>query len=65
MFAVSPRPPKGMKAISTASGIVITGISALGRCQRKSMMITEIVTMTSTIEEESVPIARRIRSERS
>jgi len=34
--------------------IVTTGISALGRCQRKSMMMTEIVTITSTIAVVSV-----------
>ncbi len=54
MLAVTPMAWKGMKASSTATGMVTSGMMALGRCQRKSRITSETVTSTSTSVDCSV-----------
>ena len=65
MFEVSPIARIGMNAISTAIGMVTTGMIALGMCHRKIM----ITIATMIISSISVPfrfsMERRISSERS
>ncbi len=48
-----------------AIGIVITGMTALGKSQRKIRMIATTVSTTSISVVDVLEIARRIRSERS
>ena len=47
MLAVMPIIRKGMKESRTATGMVITGMMALGMCQRKRKTTSATVTMTS------------------
>ena len=54
-----------MKAISTAMGMVMAGMSALGGCHRKRNTISTTVRMTSMSVDLRLSMARWIRSERS
>ena len=54
MFADTPNARNGMNEINTATGIVTTGIIALGMCHRNSMMTTTTVIMISTSVELQV-----------
>ena len=65
MLAVMPSIRNGMNDTSTATGIVMTGISALGTCQRNSSTMKTTVRMTSISVSVTLSIARRISSERS
>ena len=65
MLALTPSQRKGMKAMSTATGIVIMGMRALGMWRRKSRMTRATVTITSTRVVFRVAMARRMRVERS
>ena len=65
MFAVIPRCRNGMNEMRTATGIVMTGMSALGTCQRNSRMTKTTVRMTSTSVYLRLSMARSISSERS
>ena len=47
MLAVTPIRRNGMNAISTAMGMVIAGIRALGGCHRKMNTTSTTVRMTS------------------
>ena len=60
-----PRHSEGNEGRRTATGIVITGIMELGRCQRKISTISETVSSTSISVDFRLSIERRIRSERS
>ena len=65
MFAVTPIMRKGRNEISTAIGMVSIGIRALGMCIRKTSTTSDTVAITSISVDFRLPIARRIRSERS
>ena len=65
MLAVTPIILNGMKEISTATGMVITGMMALGKCHRKIRITRETVISTSTRVDFMLPMARWIKSERS
>ena len=65
MSAVSPVMRKGMKASRMATGSVMTGMTALGMCQRKMKTTTETVTRTSMMVDVRLSIAPRISPERS
>ena len=65
MLAVMPRARKGTNEMRTETGMVMTGMSALGRCQRKRMMMRTTVTMTPMRVEVSVSMERWMSSERS
>ena len=54
-----------MKDRSTATGMVTSGMTALGRCQRKSRITSETVTSTSTRVDWRVSIERWMSSDRS
>ena len=65
MFADIPNARNGMNATSTATGMVMSGMSALGRCLRKSSTTNATVSTTSTSVSLTLSIARRISAERS
>ena len=65
MFAVMPSIRNGMNETSTATGMVMTGMSALGTCHRNSRTMKTTVRMTSTSVSVTLSMARRMRSERS
>jgi hypothetical protein len=65
MFAVIPIARNGMNATSTATGIVISGMSALGTCHRNSSTMKDTVSTTSTSVSLTLSIARRMSAERS
>ena len=65
MFAVSPMAWNGMNETRHATGIVITGIAALGTCQRKRRITRTTVTITSIRVVRRLSIERRMRSDRS
>ncbi len=65
MFALIPSARNGMNATSTATGIVMIGMIALGMCSRNSRTMNTTMSTTSTSVSLTLPIARRIRSERS
>ncbi len=65
MFAVMPSIRNGMNEMSTATGMVMMGMSALGTCQRKSRTMKTTVRMTSMSVSVTLSMARRMRSERS
>ena len=57
MLAVIPIMRNGMKASSTAIGMVMMGMIALGKCHRNTMTISETVRITSTTVDFRVAIA--------
>ena len=57
--------PLGTATISTVSGIVTIGITALGGCHKNSSMTTTTVNMISTIVESRLWVTREISSDRS
>ena len=65
IFAVIPIVRNGMNATSTAIGIVMSGMMALGTCDRNSSTTTATVSTTSTSVPLTLSIARRINAERS
>ena len=65
MLAVMPSIRNGMNDTSTATGMVMTGISALGTCHRNSSTMKTTVRMTSMSVSDTLLTARRIRSDRS
>ena len=65
MLAVMPSARNGMNEISTATGIVMIGMIALGTCSRNSRTMKTTVRMTSTSVSETLLMARLISSERS
>ena len=65
MFEVRPISRIGIKAMMMATGIVITGIIALGGCQRKMRITSETITISSIRVLFKFSMERRIRSERS
>ena len=65
MLAVSPSARMGMKASSTAIGMVKIGMSALGRCQRKRRMTPLTMRSSSTSVWRRVSMARSMSVERS
>ncbi len=65
MFAVIPSIRNGMNEMSTATGMVMTGMSALGTCHRKSSTMKTTVRMTSMSVSETLLMALRMRSDRS
>ena len=65
MLAVIPSSRKGMKEMRTATGMVITGMRALGMCQRKRKTTRATVMITSIRVDFRLSMERRIRSERS
>ena len=54
-----------MNATSTATGMVMSGMSALGTCHRNSSTMKTTVSTTSTSVSLTLSIARRISAERS
>ena len=64
-FALSPIACSGMKASATLTGMVTMGTIAEGKCQRKSRMTIETMTISSISLSLTVPMARSISSERS
>jgi len=65
MLALTPIIRKGMKATSTATGMVTSGTIALGMCQRKARITSATVIMISITVSLSVSIDRTMSSERS
>ena len=65
MSAVSPVMRNGMKASRIATGSVMTGMTALGMCQRNRKTTAETVISTSIMVEVRLSIAPRISPERS
>ena len=65
MFAVIPSARNGMNATSTATGMVMSGMSALGTCHRNSSTMKTTASTTSTSVSLTLSIARRISAERS
>jgi len=65
MLMLTPARDSGMNASKMATGIVTTGMTALGKCQRKTKMIRTTVTITSMTVIRALEIERRMRSERS
>ncbi len=58
MLALMPSMRNGMKESSTATGMVMIGMIALGKCHRNSRMISATVTITSRIVRFTLLIAR-------
>ena len=54
MLAVIPMSRKGMKEMRMATGMVISGMRALGMCQRKSRITRATVTSTSMSVDSQV-----------
>ena len=65
MLAVIPIIRKGMKERRMTTGMVMSGMRALGTCQRKRSTTRDTVTSTSTTVDFRLSMERRIRSERS
>ena len=65
ILAVTPISRKGMKAMRTAIGMVITGMRALGMCQRKRTMTRATVIMISIRVDVRLSMERVINSPRS
>ncbi len=65
MLAVTPIIRKGMNEIRTARGMVMMGMTALGKCQRNRSTTSETVIITSTMVHFRLSIARLISSDRS
>ena len=54
-----------MNVTRIATGIVTIGMTALGKCLKKSNMMKTTVTMTSMSVSRAFAMERRISSERS
>ncbi len=65
MFAVMPRARNGTNETSTATGIVMTGMRALGTCHRNSSTTKTTIRMTWTRVSVTLSMARWMSSERS
>ena len=65
MFEVKPAMRMGMNAIRMATGMVTTGMAALGKCHRKIRMISATTISSSISVCLILPIDARISSERS
>ena len=65
MLAEIPMAWKGRNEMSTAMGMVMIGMMALGMCQRNSSTTADTVRITSMMVDFRLPIALRISSERS
>ena len=65
MLAVMPIIRKGMNERRMTTGMVISGMRALGMCQRKSRTTSDTVIRTSTTVDFRLSTERRISSDRS
>ena len=65
MLTLRPSILNGMNAIKIDTGIVITGIIELGKCQRKIKITSATTIIASSSVVFSVLIERLMRSERS
>ncbi len=65
MLAVMPMARNGMNAMSTATGIVMIGMIALGMWSRNRRMMKTTVAMTSKSVSVTLPTALLMSSERS
>ncbi len=65
MFALTPISRMGINEITIATGMVSTGMTALGTCQRKIKITSETMISSSTSVCFRLSMERRISSDRS